>query len=101
MRGFTLIWIAGVIAGLCVVFGLLYSAYKITEIRGINTLMDEDFPIDVSKITRKDIYKYEDFYNGSSSDARIAMGLFYSKSNIESMRRRCEPQKILKGRIHE
>ena len=95
---FTLIWIAGIIIGFCVLFGLLYSAYKITEARGSATLMDAEFPIAADEITKKTVYKYEDFYSSATSDARIATGCFYTDSNLESMRRKYAPQKILKGR---
>ena len=95
---FTLIWIAGINIGGCILFGMLYSAYKITEARGSATLMDVDFPIAADNITKKTVYKYEDFYSSATSDARIAMGCFYSDDNIESMRKKYAPQKILKGR---
>lgn len=95
---YTLIWIAGIIIGFCILFCVLYSAYKITESRGLDTLMEADFPISTKKITKKKIYEYEDFYSQATSDARVAAGCFYSDSNIESLRRKYSPQKLPKGR---
>ena len=95
---FVIIWIAGIIIGICILLCILYSAYKITEARGLFTLMEAEFPISTNKITKKNVYEYEDFYSWPSSDARVANGMFYSDANIESLRRKNSPQKLLKGR---
>ena len=95
---FAVIWISGIIMGICIVLCILYSAYKITESRGRLTLSEAEFPISTEKITKKTMYEYEDFYSWPSSDARMAIGAFYSDANVESLRKKNSPQKLLKGR---
>ncbi len=95
---FMIIWISGIIIGICILLCVLYSAYKITEGRGGSTLMEAEFPISTERITKKNVYEYEDFYSWPASDARMATGAFYSDANIESLRRKNSPQKLLKGR---
>ena len=95
---FTLLWISGFIMGVCLVFSVLYSAYKITESKTVDTLMEAEFPFSTGNITKKKIYEFEDFYSRPTSDTRIAIGCFYSDDNVESLRRKNSPQKLPKGR---
>ena len=95
---FAIIWVSGIIIGICILLCILYSAYKITEAKGRSTLMEAEFPISTDRITKKNVYEYEDFYSWPSSDARVAIGAFYSDANVESLRKKNSPQKLLKGR---
>ena len=95
---FTLLWISGFIMGACIVLSVLYSAYKITESKTADTLMEAEFPFSSGNITKKKVYEFEDFYSRPTSDVRIAMGRFYSDDKVESLRRKNSPQKLPKGR---
>lgn len=95
---FTLFWIAGIIAGACAALHILYSAYKITEARTSERLIDAEFPISTKRLTKKTMRGHKDLYAGPNSSTRIALGSFYADSEIESLRRQGLPQKLPKGR---
>ena len=48
----------------------------------------------------KNVKKLEDFYNRPASEARFAMGLFYSDENVNALRRKTSPIKLPKGRYN-
>ena len=95
---FTLIWIAGIMTGACIFFNILYSAYKITEAKSSEKIMDVPFPVSTERINKKTVSSHADLYQRTSSNARMAMGNFYSDNNIETMRKKSSPQNLPKGR---
>ena len=95
---FTFFWIAGIIAGACIVLHVLYSAYKITEARTSERVLDADFPISTKYFTKKTMQKHKDLYLDSASSTRIAIGGCYDDDEIGALRRQGSPQKLPKGR---
>lgn len=95
---FSLILAAGILIGFCILICIVHISYKIAEARRSPGLMDTEFPVSTGYITKKSVRSNEDVYTRATSNTRIAMGYFYSDSDIESLRRRNPPQKLPKGR---
>ncbi len=100
MTGFSFLLIALLITGLSILLCIAYISNKVKEASQSVRLLDADFPCNIGSMSKKSAKKYEEFYNRSSSDPRLAAGLIYSKDDIEALDRKASPNRFPKGRYN-
>ena len=100
MSGFSFLLISLLITGLCILLCITYISNKIKEASQSTRLLDADFPCEFGDLSKKTVRKYEDLYNRSTSDPRLAAGLFYTKNDLESLSRKASPSRLPKGRYN-
>lgn len=98
--GFSFLLASVIITGVCILICIVYMSYKISEACHSSRLIDADFPSTTKHLTKRNVQKFEDLYNRSTSETRFAAGLFYSDENINAMRRKTSPMKLPKGRYN-
>ena len=98
--GFSFLMDSVIITGVCILICIVYMSYKISEAWHSTRLIDAEFPSTTKHLTKKNVKKLEDFYNRPASEARFAMGLFYSDENVNALRRKTSPIKLPKGRYN-
>ena len=98
--GFSFLLASVIITGVCILICIVYMSYKISEAWHSMRLIDAEFPSTTKHLTKKNVKKLEDFYNRPASEARFAMGLFYSDENVNALRRKTSPIKLPKGRYN-
>ena len=100
MNGFSFLLISALITGLSILLCITYISYQIKEARLSTRMLDADFPYSINKFSKKSVKKYEEMYNRSTSDARLAAGLFYSKGDLEALSIKASPNRLPKGRYN-
>lgn len=99
MNGFSFLLVSALITGFCVLLCIVYISNKVKEARCAGRLLDADFPFDTRRLNKKTVEKYADIYSRSSSDVRLAMGMFYTKDKFETIRTKAEPSDFPKRKV--
>lgn len=100
MSGFAYLTAAAIITAFSTLLCIVYITNKFKEAKEMPRLMDVDFPCGAGEINKQTYEDYLDMYTRVSSDARLALGMFYQKNKIESLRHKSDPEEFPKRKVY-